>query len=1154
MTTTVSPLQPPLPTAKDNVLHWSSLYGSSTSLAISNLVAQNQGLLLLITPDMHSATRLKRELEFFSQETKTTITLFPDWETLPYDHFSPHQDIVSDRLLTLYRLPQLSKTIVIAALPTLMHRVLPQDYLQGHAFAVSQGETFELTKVRDQLIQSGYRSVGQVMEHGEFAIRGSIIDIFPMGNQVPYRIELFDNEIESIRSFEPETQRSIEKISKIQLLPAREYPLTEESITRFRQTWRAKFSGNPQEAPIYQQISHAEAAAGVEYYLPLFYENTETFADYLPGHTQLILLDGLQEMADRFWHEVKHRYEQLRYDVTRPLCAPDEIFLSPEQLFQHLKQFNQIKIHSKPLTKKNTAVNFDTTVTPNLVVNHKASAPFSALEHYIADTTKDPNAKILFCAESPGRREILLEQLKEIKIFPKLCDSWHSFLSDEDHIAITVAPIDHGLSLDSPKIVLITESQLFGEQVMQRRLRKERKLDPSAMIRNLTELHIGDPVVHINHGVGRYLGLQTIQTGELEAEYLQLQYAGNDKIYVPVSSLHLISRYTGVDADHAPLQKLGSKQWDKIKEKTAKRVRDVAAELLDIYGRREASTGHAFKWDEKDYQKFRSEFSFEETPDQQTAIQDVLKDMKQARSMDRLVCGDVGFGKTEVAMQAAFIASQAGKQVAVLVPTTLLAEQHLHNFQDRFSEWPLKIAAISRLRSSTQRNEIIKDMSEGKVDIVIGTHKLLGNDIVFKDLGLLIVDEEHRFGVRQKEKIKSLRAHIDILTLTATPIPRTMNMALSGTRDLSIIATPPARRLSVKTFVHEHDPSLIREAILRETLRGGQIYFLHNDVATIAATREKLQKIIPEARIAIAHGQMPERELERVMTDFYHQKFNVLVCTTIIESGIDIPTANTIIINRADRFGLAQLHQLRGRVGRSHHQAYAYLLTPPKKSLTSDAKKRLEAIAQLDELGVGFNLATHDLEIRGAGELLGMEQSGHIHEIGFSLYLELLEEAVRALKAGEEPELDKPLHGGTEIDLGLTALLPTSYVPDVHVRLTLYKRLANCEDKHSITELKSEMIDRFGLLPEPAQRLFDMAELRLQATQLGIHKIEVGIKFGYLHFTQKPNIDVTKLAKLVQQHPNEYQLQDTQKLRFTAPPEDSEKRLLAIKKLLTILN
>lgn len=1151
--TTVSPLQPPLPTAKDNILHWGGLSGSSPSLAISNLVAKNQGVFLLVTADVHSALRVQRELAFFSDLTNDTIIHFPDWETLPYDHFSPHQDIVSARLLTLYRLPALTHGIVIAALPTLMHRLLPRHHLTANAFAVAQGETFNLTTIRKQLADSGYRCVGQVMEHGEFATRGAILDIYPMGSPLPYRIELFDDTVESIRSFDLETQCSIEKIEKIQLLPAREYPLTEDAITHFRQTWRAKFSGNPQEAPLYRHISRAEPAAGVEYYLPFFYDHTASFMDYLPANTQLLVIGNLPETANHFWDEIKHRHEQLRYDVTRPLCAPEELFLPPEKLFQAFKSCKQIKIHAKPLPEKQGSINFVTAATPPLLVDHKASQPFSALQQYLNSYLKDSNARVLFCCESTGRREILLDRLKEINIFPTAFENWQTYLTHNDRIGITIAPLEHGLLLTSPKIALITESQLFGEQVMQRRLRTKRKQDPSAMIHNLTELHSGDPVVHLNHGVGRYLGLQTIKTNDQETEYLTLQYANDDKIYVPVASLHLISRYTGADATHAPLQKLGSKQWDKIKKRTAKRVRDAAVELLDIYSRRAAAPGYAFKKPDKDYEKFRNEFPFEETPDQQSAIHDVLKDMTRAHSMERLICGDVGFGKTEVAMQAAFLATQSGKQVAVLVPTTLLAEQHLHNFQDRFANCPIKIAAISRLRSIKQRTEIIKGLANGKIDIVIGTHKLLRDDILFKDLGLLVVDEEHRFGVQQKERIKSLRSRIDILTLTATPIPRTMSMALAGTKDLSIIATPPARRLSVKTFAHEYNPALIREAMLREAMRGGQIYFLHNDVATIQATAEKLANIVPEARIAVAHGQMRERELEHVMTDFYHQKYNVLVCTTIIESGIDIPTANTIIINRADRFGLAQLHQLRGRVGRSHHQAYAYLLTPPHKALTNDAKKRLDAITQLDELGVGFNLATHDLEIRGAGELLGVEQSGHIHEIGFSLYLELLQEAVNALKAGREPELDKPLHGGTEIDLGLNALLPTLYVPDAHMRLTLYKRLANCPDKHAIAELKSEMIDRFGLLPDAAQHLFDVAAVRLHAITLGIHKIDVGATCGYIHFTDKPNIDVSKLAQLIQQQPKAYQLQNNQKLRFTAPPKDPPQRLLTVSNLLKAL-
>ena len=1132
-------------------MHWGGLTGSATSLAISNLAITTQRPLLVITPDAHAATQLQRELNFFTAHVDCPMMPFPDWETLPYDHFSPHQDIISERLFTLHRLPQLKQGIIIAALPTLMHRLPPKEYLSAHTFMLSKGETLDVTNTREQLIHAGYRVVGQVMEHGEFAVRGAIIDIYPMGSPLPYRIELLDNEVDSIRSFDQETQRSIEKIDKIHLLPAHEYPLNERAITHFRQAWRAKFSGDPQTAPIYQHISHSEAAPGVEYYLPLFYDQIATFFDYLTHQTQVVLLEGLHHAGEHFWQEIKHRFEQLRYDPSRPLCPPNEIFLSVEQTFQALKSFDQIKINAASLEKKAGNVHFHTTPPPTLLVSSKASQPLLALQQFLNEFLVDKTARVLFCAESMGRRETLIDLLKGITITLQSFTQWQQFLESKTTLGIIIAPLDTGLVLTAPKIAIITESQLFGEHILQRRLRKQHAVDPNLIIRNLTELNLGAPVVHMNHGVGRYIGLQIITTNGQDAEYLTLQYADNDKIYVPVSSLHFISRYTGADPEHAPLQKLGTKQWEKIKEKSLKQIRDVAAELLDIYGRRMATTGHAFTPPGKNYQLFAASFPFEATPDQQQAIHAVINDMTAARSMDRLICGDVGFGKTEVAMRAAFIATNDHKQVAILVPTTLLAEQHLHNFQDRFADWPVKIAAISRLRSPKERQKISKELAEGKIDIVIGTHKLLSDDIQFKDLGLLIVDEEHRFGVRQKERIKSLRAHVDILTLTATPIPRTLNMALSGTRDLSIIATPPARRLAVKTFVHEYNPTLIHEAIMREAMRGGQVYFLHNEVATIASMAEKLQTIVPEARITIAHGQMHERDLEQVMSDFYHQKNNVLVCSTIIESGIDIPSANTIIMNRADRFGLAQLHQLRGRVGRSHHQAYAYLLTPLEANITPDAQKRLAAIAELDDLGVGFSLATHDLEIRGAGELLGMEQSGHIQAIGFSLYLELLEEAVTALKSGREPELTQPLHTGTEIDLGVSTLLPHAYVPDVHTRLTLYKRLTSCKDPQALEDFKAELIDRFGLLPEPAQNLFQCAYIQQQAAPLGIKKIDTGDKYGYIHFSDHPHIEVAQLLTLVQQHPKQYQLQADHKLRFTITPKEHATRF---ETLCSILN
>jgi len=1137
--------KPPAPSQNDNRINWCGLSASGISLTVSNLAVDINKPIVVITPDIHSANQLAHEIKFFTNG-QLPILRFQDWETLPYDHFSPHADLVSNRLLTLSKLLHLTKGIVIAALPTLMHRLLPREYLQAHSFVMKKGDHLELTQLREQLIHAGYRIVDQVYEHSEFALRGAILDIYPMGAPTPFRIELFDDEVETMRSFDPKTQRSIEKINEIELLPGREYPLTKDSITHFRQAWRAKFTGNPMESSLYVNISEGEPAPGIEYYLPLFFEKTANFFDYLPEQAQLIFYGKLPQTGEQFWQEINERYEQLRYDITRPLCEPSEIFLAPNELFSSIKSFQQTQVHQQVLPEKVGYFNFNTEQTPKVLVNSKAKRPLSLLEDFI----NNYQGRVLFCVESTGRREVLLDLLSTIALKPALYESWNEFINNDSDFAIIVAPLDMGLQITSPNITLITESQLFGAQVQQRRYRRERQLDPNLMIRNLTELDIGAPVVHIDHGVARYLGLQMIKTGDIEGEFLVLEYAGGDKIYVPVSSLHLISRYTGADADHAPLQKLGSKQWDKVKDKVIKRVRDVAAELLDVYSKREATPGFAFTKPNQDFYTFKNAFQFEETPDQSNAIEDVIKDMTTARAMDRLICGDVGFGKTEVAMQAAFLATQSNKQVAILVPTTLLASQHLQNFQDRFADWPIKIAAISRLRTKKENDEIIKGMANGKLDIIIGTHKLLQESIKFHDLGLLVVDEEHRFGVRQKERIKSLRAHVDILTLTATPIPRTLNMALVGTRDLSIIATPPLRRLAIRTFVHEHNESLIREATLREAMRGGQIYFLHNDVATIQAMAEKLQKIVPEARIAFAHGQMRERELERVMLDFYHQKFNLLICTTIIESGIDIQTANTIIINRADRFGLAQLHQLRGRVGRSHHQAYAYLLTPPRKLIGKDAKKRLDAIMHLEDLGAGFMLATHDLEIRGAGELLGEEQSGHIEAIGFSLYMELLEEAVNALKSGKELDKIKTRQHATEIDLGISALIPEQLVFDVHTRLTLYKRLADCTSKDEIQELKAEIIDRFGLLPDPTQNLFQIAHLKVLATKLGIKKIDTGKEYGYINFSEKPDIDPKVIIDLIQKQSDQYKLQGANKLRFNLTAKLAQDRINAVQQLL----
>ncbi len=1138
----------PTISTQDNRLQWGGLIGCSRGLSISQIYEQNKQPILVITANIHQAELLAQEIKFFSG-CAASVNLFPDWETLPYDHFSPHQDIVSERLALLAKLPSQTSGIILANAATLMPRLLPQSYLSANSLLVKIGDKLNLENMRLNLVNNSYRNVGQVMEHGEFSVRGSIIDLFPMGSLKPFRIEFFDDEIETIRSFDPDSQRTLQKIDKIDLLPAREFPLNEKAIEDFRGAWRTRFSGNPIDAPLYQQISNAEAATGIEYYLPLFYKTTSSFFDYLPQNTLIILAEDIKASIDQYWLEITHRHEQLKYDITRPLCEPNEIFLTPDELFSELKPHPQIKFSQS----KKSHYQFNISLAPDLTINHRHKEPLQKLSQYMEEYKRNPKARLLFCAESTGRRETLIELLDSINIKPKTFEHWSAFLKEDADIGIITAAIDHGVEINEINVSIITESQLFGEQVKTRKTYKQKTLDPNLMIRNLTELSIGAPIVHINHGVGRYIGLQTINTGGVEGEYLTLEYADHDKIYVPVSSLQLVSRYTGTGAEHAPLQKLGSKQWDKIKRKTAEQIRDVAAELLDIYGRRLAATGFTFKTNKKELQLFTDAFPFEETPDQQSAINAVINDMGSNRSMDRLVCGDVGFGKTEVAMRAAFVAACNNKQVAVLVPTTLLANQHLQNFKDRFSEWPIKVAGLSRMQSQKDQTQTLQELSAGIVDIVIGTHKLLSNTIKFKDLGLLIIDEEQRFGVRQKERITALRAHIDILTLTATPIPRTLNMALAGTRDLSIIATPPLRRLAIKTFVHQEDKSLIREAVLREAMRGGQVYFLHNEVSTIEAQREKLQKIIPEARIRTAHGQMRERELEQVMSDFYHQRFNVLVCSTIIESGIDIPSANTIIINRANRFGLSQLHQLRGRVGRSHHQAYAYLLIPNPKTMTRDAQKRMDAISQLGDLGIGFSLATHDLEIRGAGELLGEEQSGQMHAIGFSLYMELLEEAVSALKAGREPEFEKPLGADIEILLNIPALLPKDYVGDVHVRLTLYKRLAICKNHEETQELKSELIDRFGLLPDSAQNLFSITKIKFIAKQLGIIKIEVSSKYGYLYFNDKPNINPEKIILLIQKQPKVYQLQGMQRLRFSAIAKSADDRLVEVMSLLNII-
>lgn len=1139
-------LTPKLPQQKTGHIEWGELYGCAKSLAIANAAKLHSGIITIITPDSLIANQLKYELRFFTgNDNNLPIIDFPDWETLPYDHFSPHQDIISQRLKTLSLLPTMQRGILIVPITTLMHRIAPRDYLATHSLILKLGQTLDLAQSRQELSKSGYRYVDKVIEHGEFSIRGSIIDIFPMGNKEPLRIELFDTEIESMRTFDPETQLSIKKIDHIELLPAHELPLSEHTRKIFCAKWQEYFRHDSANCPIYQDIYAGNYTPGIEYYLPMFFNTTATLIDYLPTNTLIIRYDNIHSIAENFYTEVQERYQQLSHDLTHPILPPHIIFLSVTEIFTALKTLPQICIHTQQLKKGTGKFNFATTPPPNLTLNHKLKQPLQKLANFL---TTASSKKYLFCTETEGRLESLLKLLQSIEIQPKKLTSWQDFQLAATKFNITVIPLDEGLNYID--FTIISESQLFGQRVLQRRRRKQLSVDSEAIVRNLTELNQGDPVVHIYKGIGRFRGLQSITVDNITDEYLTIEYADNNKLYVPVSSLHLISRYSGTDIEHAPLHKLGNKQWEKIKRKAQQRIRDVAAELLEIYARRAAQTGHAFTKPDKNYLAFAENFPFEETPDQQTAIQQVINDMQMDKPMDRLICGDVGFGKTEVAIRAAFIAVQDNKQVAVLVPTTLLAQQHYQSFQDRFANWPVNIEMLSRFRTASEQKKIITQLKDGKIDIIIATHKLIQKDFAFKNLGLLIIDEEHRFGVRQKEKIKSMRAQIDILTLTATPIPRTLNMSFAGIRDLSIIATPPQKRLSIKTFVQNHNQQTIREAILREIMRGGQVYFIHNRVMDIQQVATELTQLVPEARIGIAHGQMAERELEHIMMDFYHRRFNVLVCTTIIESGIDIPSANTIIINRADKFGLAQLHQMRGRVGRSHHQAYAYLFVPAKSSLTRDAKKRLEVIASLEDLGAGFTLATHDMEIRGAGELLGDEQSGHMQAIGFNLYMEMLEHAVKSLKAGKQPDLQHPFTTSIEIDLQTTAIIPEDYLPNVHERLILYKRIANAKNHDTLAELRVEMIDRFGLLPDVTKNLFAITELRLLAAPFGIKKIEADSTGGKIEFEENPNIDPATIINLIQKHPEKYKLASPVKLQFLQKSTTASERIEIITALL----
>ena len=1122
------------------------LSGAAESEAIGEL-AKTTPLILVITDTTAAAHNLASELPFFLSEERE-ILLVPDWETLPYDNFSPHEDIVSDRLKALSRLPTLVSGVVIVSITTLMHRLAPRHFIDAGVLSLSTGDTLDAEQFVRNLTRNGYRSVDTVYEHGEFAIRGSLLDVFPMGSDEPLRIDLFDGEIESLRSFDPETQRTAQRLARIDLLPAREFPLHTDAIERFKIDWYRSFDGDPERCSVFNEVSQGRAPQGAEYYLPLFFDECHSMFDYLPDNTPVVMVGNNFSSANRFWDEVNRRFEEYGVDPRRPLVNPRRGFIPVEELYAAIGNHCVLEFRDSNDVPLHFALD---TYTPEPFTSEDEFRNVSGIGK-LSLLLKAHESPVLLSVESAGRREIILESLAKEGLQAQAVESWEKFQSSGVALGITVTDITRPLFTSPTEPVLVSEDQLFGQRVAQKRRRKiAEETDAQAIIRDLTELRAGLPVVHLEHGVGRYMGLEKLTIEGHDAEFLLLEYANKDKLYVPVGSLHLISRYAGGDQDTAPLHRLGTEQWTKARKRASERASDVAAQLLEVYAKREARTGFAHSLDEQSWQLFCSSFTFEETPDQTSAIDAVRQDMCAEKVMDRLVCGDVGFGKTEVAMRAAFIAAQNQKQVAVLVPTTLLAQQHYNNFNDRFVDWPITIEVVSRFKTAKDIAAVSRRLQAGEIDILVGTHKLLQTDFGFKDLGLLIIDEEHRFGVKQKEAIKALRAEVDILTMTATPIPRTLNMALGGLRDLSIIATPPAKRLSIKTFIREHNIGLVKEAILRETLRGGQVYYLHNEVKTIEETARKLSELVPDLSFGVAHGQLREQELEGVMTDFYHQRHNVLVCSTIIETGIDVPNANTIIINRADKFGLAQLHQLRGRVGRSHHQAYAYLLTPPRSALTSDAEKRLEAIESAGALGAGFMLASHDLEIRGAGELLGDEQSGQIEQVGFSLYLEMLNRAVESLRKGEIPDVDAPLETGTEIKMHLPALIPDDYLPNISTRLVLYKRIAQAQDLEALNDIQVEMIDRFGLLPEATKQLFIQAEIRLRAQALGISEVDVGDAGGSVKFESTTPVPVNSLLALLQSNPKEFKLAGSDTLRFIRELESGEARRHYIEKLMT---
>lgn len=1130
---------------------YSHLVGSALALEIASFARQQQAPILCIVQDNQSANQLKQEIDYFA-ENDQLASIFPDWETLPYDSFSPHQDIISARIEALHQFLSMEQGIILIPVSTLVQKLTPRSFIEHHSLLLKQGQKLDPENFIRRLTLAGYKNVSQVYSHGEFAVRGAIIDLYPSGAEFPLRLDFFDDELDTLREFDVDTQISKDKISSISLLPAHEFAVNDDTIALFRQNWRSEFDISRDPACIYQQISNGAVPQGIEYYLPFFHEQLETLFDYLPDQLQIIELGDWQQTLQQNWQEISERFQLRKDHILRPALQPQQLYLQPDELNQRLKHYRRLWLSQgeSQSSIKATALNY--TAIPDVTLDNK----HTDLMHRLLSFLEQTRHRTLITAESPGRQEQLAQWLSDAGLNYSTVTHWRDFVQEDSvqedsDCFITVAPLSEGFIDKDGNIQLIAEAQLYGDKVRQSQQQKQSQVDIENVIRNLAELQIGAPVVHLEHGIGRYLGLQKLDIAQYETEFLAIEYAGGDKFYVPVQNLDAISRFSGNPDAKVVLSKLGNEKWSNARKKAAEKIRDVAAELLEIHAQRAVKNGHSFSLTSQDYRLFSAGFPFEETTDQRKAIEAVINDLKKPNPMDRLVCGDVGFGKTEVAMRAAFIVANAGYQVSILVPTTLLAQQHFDNFRDRFADWPFRIEVLSRFVPAAQQKTILSDLQQGKVDIVIGTHKLLQKDIKFKCLGMTIIDEEHRFGVRQKEKLKAIKANVDILSLTATPIPRTLNMALSGLRDLSIIATPPQKRLAVKTFVRRQDDLLIKDAITREIRRGGQIFYVHNDVASIERKADDIRRLLPEVSIAVGHGQMKEVQLERVMQDFYHHRYQLLICTTIIETGIDIPNANTIIIDRADHFGLAQLHQLRGRVGRSHHQAYAYLLTPHSKSMmTSDAKKRLQAIESMDDLGSGFLLASQDLEIRGAGEILGEDQSGQIQHIGFNLYMDMLDKAVEALSAGREPSLNEVLADKAEIELQIPALLPDDYVIDVSIRLNLYKRIASAGSSKDLDALKVELIDRFGLLPEASKNLFGISLLRLRCNRIGIKRIQLNDSKGYIDFIEKPNIEPMLIIELIQQKSHIFKLDGPSRLRLSNDMDTSQKRLSFVQQLL----